>query len=366
LGGIAKLRVSGSEVRAFVQWAQLFRRERSLAAKVRQIRVRATLLNTFMSVAPILVLYWMVTNLPSASLSTGTFLAFSAAFGMFLEGGLSLALTGVSLIRLLPMWDHARPILDTVPEIDLARPHPGTLRGHIELSHVTFRYAEDGPTILHDVSLEAKPGEFIALVGPSGAGKSTLLRMLLGFDKATSGAVYYDGHDLATVDVAAVRRQIGVVLQNGRLIADDIYSNIVGTSGRSLQQAWDAACLAGMEEDLLALPMGIHTLISEGGGNLSGGQRQRLLIARALVGRPRILFFDEATSALDNRSQKVVSESLDALHATRIVVAHRLSTIIHADRIYVLEAGRVVEVGSYAELMAKGGLFYDLAKRQET
>jgi ABC-type bacteriocin/lantibiotic exporter with double-glycine peptidase domain len=284
---------------------------------------------------------------------------------MFMGAALDLTATAVGLVGLIPTWERAKPILDAVPEFDLDKPDPGELTGRIEVSHLTFRYTEDGPLILDDVSLEARPGQFIALVGPSGAGKSTLLRILLGFDLPDSSSVYYDRHDLATIDVTAVRRQIGVVLQSSRLTAGDIYTNIVGSGSYALEDAWDAARMAGFEDEIRAMPMGLHTVVSEGGGTLSGGQRQRLLIARALVTRPRVLLFDEATSALDNRAQQIVSESIDRLHATRIVIAHRLSTIRNADRIYVLDGGRVVQSGTFDELMAEPGLFADLAARQE-
>jgi ABC-type bacteriocin/lantibiotic exporter with double-glycine peptidase domain len=218
--------------------------------------------------------------------------------------------------------------------------------------------------VLDDVSLEARPGEFVAVVGPSGSGKSTLLRMLLGFEKPDGGVLYYDGQDLGAVDLSAVRSQMGVVLQNSSLLSGTIFDNIVGSAPLSMEDAWAAAEMAGLSADLKALPMGMHTVVSEGGGNLSGGQRQRLLISRALVRKPRILFFDEATSALDNRVQEQVSRSLERLNATRVVIAHRLSTIRNADRIYVMQAGRVVQSGSYDELAARPGLFAELMARQ--
>jgi len=209
-----------------------------------------------------------------------------------------------------------------------------------------------------------KPGEFVALVGPSGSGKSTVLRVLLGFEEPEAGAVYYSGQDLSGLDIQAVRRQIGVVLQSGRLMSGDLFTNITGSSMATMDDAWEAARMAGFDEDIKQMPMGMHTVVSEGGSTLSGGQRQRLMIARAIVRRPRLLFFDEATSALDNRTQRIVSESLDRLEATRIVVAHRLSTIINADRIYVLNRGRVVQHGPYEKLLDEGGLFADLVERQ--
>jgi ABC-type bacteriocin/lantibiotic exporter with double-glycine peptidase domain len=229
-----------------------------------------------------------------------------------------------------------------------------------------FRYRSDGPLVLRDVTLHVNAGEFVAFVGPSGSGKSTLLRLLLGFDELESGSIYYDGQDLSGLDIQSVRRQIGVVLQSGRLMSGDILTNIIGSGSATLEEGWEAARMAGFADDIKQMPMGMHTVISEGGGTLSGGQRQRLLIARAIVNRPRILLFDEATSALDNRTQAIVSASLERLQATRIVVAHRLSTIVNADRICVIERGRIVEIGKHDELMARNGLYAELAKRQLT
>lgn len=368
LMGISKLRASGTEARAFARWAMDFRKQQKLNYQVGRFHNNVEVFNSVLSVLATLLLYWAYTILAApggAGLSTGQFLAFNAAFGMFMASSLSIMSTVVGLLELIPLWERAKPILDAEPEADPGRPDPGELTGRIEVSNLSFRYREDGPLILHDVSLRANPGEFIALVGPSGAGKSTLLRVLLGFDMPETNSIFYDGHDLATVDVTATRRQIGVVLQSSKLTAGDMYSNIVGSSQLSLEVAWEAARMAGMEEDLKEMPMGMHTVVVEGGTTLSGGQRQRLLIARALVHKPRIIFFDEATSALDNRTQKIVTESIDRLHATRIVIAHRLSTILGADRIYVLDQGQVVQFGTHEELISQPGVFAEMAARQE-
>lgn len=267
-------------------------------------------------------------------------------------------------VQIVPLYERARPILQTPPEVDPAKTVPGDLSGEVELSHVSFRYQADGPLVLDDVSVQVRPGEFIAFVGPSGAGKSTIIRLLLGFETPAAGSIYYDRDDLDGLDRQALRRQIGVVLQDGKLMPGDVFSNIVGSAPLTLEDAWDAAQLAGLEDDIHDMPMGMQTVIGEGGGTLSGGQRQRLMIARAVVSRPRILLLDEATSALDNRTQAAVSRSLERLKATRIVVAHRLSTIRNADCIYVLDGGHIVQRGSYADLIQQPGMFADLAKRQ--
>jgi NHLM bacteriocin system ABC transporter ATP-binding protein len=365
IGGIAKLRVAGAERRAYALWARRFadQRERTLRAQ-RTANVQATL-NAMYPILTSLAVFAMVGfSAGEERLPLGAFLAFYAAFGQFLASALSMVAVFSTVLAAVPIFERLRPILVEPPEVDASKAEPGELAGDVELSHVSFRYHEGGPLILDDVSLRARPGEFIALVGPSGAGKSTCLRLLLGFEKPTSGSIYFDGQDLAALGLQAVRRQLGVVLQTGRPMVGDIYTNIVGTSTLTLADAWEAARMAGLEEDIKAMPMGMHTVISEGAETFSGGQKQRLLIARAVVHRPRILLFDEATSALDNRTQEIVSRSLERLKATRIVIAHRLSTIQNADRIYVMEAGRVVEAGSYGELMQNGGVFSRLAARQ--
>ena len=297
-------------------------------------------------------------------LSMGAFLAFNSAFGTFLSGVTDLSNTLTDILGIVPLWERAKPIVQGKPESDPTQTDPGRLTGRIILDHVTFRYREDGPLTLDDVSIYAEPGEFIAFVGPSGSGKSTIFRLFLGFETPLSGTVYYDGQDLTGLDIQAVRRQLGVVLQNGRINSGSMFENITCGALATLDEAWGAARMSGLAEDIEQLPMGMHTVISEGGTNLSGGQRQRLLIARAILLKPKIILMDEATSALDNRTQAIVTESLDKLNATRIVIAHRLSTIRNADRIYVIEAGRLVEAGSFEELVKRGGLFARLVARQ--
>ena len=298
------------------------------------------------------------------SLSMGLFFAFNAASSSFIGGVSSLSETVIDILNIVPLWQRAQPIISATPEINPNKRNPGPLSGQFRLDRITFRYQPQGQLILQDISLRAEPGEFIAVVGPSGSGKSTLFRLLLGFEQPESGWVLYDGQDLAGLDVQSVRRQLGVVLQNGRLNSASIFDNIVGNTQLTLDEAWEAAARAGLAEDIQQMPMGMHTVVSEGGSNLSGGQRQRLLIARALALKPKILLFDEATSALDNRTQAVVSASLDLLKVTRIAIAHRLSTIRNADRIYVLDKGRIVQEGNFAQLVRQQGLFAQLMTRQ--
>ncbi|MCL4107291.1 UNVERIFIED_CONTAM: hypothetical protein GTU68_017175 [Idotea baltica] len=279
----------------------------------------------------------------------------------------SLGMISLQLLEIVPIFERVRPILEEKPEVSDDRRHPGSLTGEIELFHLNFRYTEDGPLIIRNVDLKIRRGEFVAFVGPSGSGKSTLLRLLLGFEVPESGYLYYDGQDLSTLDLREVRKQMGVVLQTSQLLPTTIYQNIVGASTTlNPADAMFAAKASGLDQDIEQMPMGMYTVVSEGGAGFSGGQKQRLMIARALVNKPRMVFFDEATSALDNQTQRIVTESLDRMDATRIVVAHRLSTVVDADRIVVLDAGEVVEQGSYEELIALNGVFYELAKEQQT
>lgn len=371
ISGVIKVRTTGTEAHAFRVWAEQFATQRRVAFRAGTVRAAAATFTTAFPVAASTVLFLTVMRMRAAdealrqpSMSMGEFIAFSTAFGLFLAAMQALGDASVRLLEIIPLYERLQPLLKSAPETDPSRVAPAALLGSIELSKVSFRYGEDGPWILRDVSLQIRPGEFVAFVGDSGSGKSTLLRLLLGFERCTHGTIYYDGQDINSLDLRLLRRQMGVVLQVSRVMPTDIYRNIVGISTRTVEDAWDAAEMAGLADDVRAMPMGLHTYVAEGGSTLSGGQRQRLLIARAIVNRPRLLFLDEATSALDNRTQSVVSESLERLDATRIVIAHRLSTIVNADRICVLDNAHIVEEGNYASLMAQDGLFARLARRQ--
>ncbi|WP_026098457.1 NHLP bacteriocin export ABC transporter permease/ATPase subunit [Kamptonema formosum] len=371
IAGVSKLRVADAEERAFSHWAKKFGSQLELMLSTEAIEDAVTLFNIFLPTVSSILLYGLgVTLIAQAQaqgqtgFSTGTFLACNAAFGTFVGGVTGLSGAFVSVMQVAIIWERVKPILEEKPEVDDRKTDPGRLAGAVKLERVSFRYLKDAPLTLNKVTVEAKPGEFIALVGPSGSGKSTLVRLLLGFEQPEEGKIYYDSQDLSELDILAVRRQLGVMLQDGRINTSSIFNNISGGALVTFDEAWEAAKMAGFAEDIEQMPMGMHTVISEGGTNISGGQRQRLLIARALVLKPKILIFDEATSALDNRTQATVSESLDSLRVTRIVVAHRLSTIRHADRIYVIVAGEVVQVGNFEELMAQPGMFADLMARQ--
>ncbi|WP_193199358.1 NHLP family bacteriocin export ABC transporter peptidase/permease/ATPase subunit [Nostoc sp. MG11] len=371
INGVAKLRVAKAEARAFAYWGKQYTHQLKLMLSTQGIEDSLAVINQVLPILTTAALFWFATSLIGQSqtsggggLSTGTFLAFNVAFGTFINGATSLSSIVVEVLQVLPLWQRAEPILQAEPEINSAQADPGRLSGRLVVDRLTFRYRDDGPLSLDDVSIHAEPGEFIAIVGPSGSGKSTLLRLLLGFEFPKSGTIYYDGQNLASLDVHAVRRQLGVVLQNSRLMSASIFENISSSALITMNEAWEAAQMAGFADDIAAMPMQMHTIVSEGGSNLSGGQRQRLLITRALVLKPRILLLDEATSALDNRTQAIVSQSLAQLKVTRVAIAHRLSTIHNADRIYVLEGGKVVQQGSFSELANQPGLFAQLMMRQ--
>jgi NHLM bacteriocin system ABC transporter ATP-binding protein len=364
LTGIAKLRVAGAEMRAFAVWAGQYSIQKAYTVKAQSAANALLVFNSASTVLTSLVVFAAVVFFLGGSVSTGDFVAFNVAFAQFLYASADITTAFTNIFQAAPFYERAKPILRTLPEVDTEKPDPGVLRGRVEINHVSFRYDPDGALVLDDVSLRAEPGEFVAIVGPSGAGKSSLFRQLLGFEEPEAGSVYYDDHPLSELNVEAVRRQMGVVLQNGRLMSGTIFENIAGVSQLTMDQAWEAARMAGLDKDIEMMPMEMFTFLSEGTSAISGGQRQRLMIARAIAPRPRILLFDEATSALDNRTQAIVSSSLENLKATRIVIAHRLSTIMNADRIYVLKAGRIVQSGTYAELMEREGPFRDLAARQ--
>lgn len=363
IGGIAKLKVAGAEDRAFSAWAQSFSELKALSLKARSRG------NAFAVFSKSFSLFSSATILIGISffaqdMEVGNFAAFHTSYAQFAGGAMALLMAFSSMISIVPLYERAQPILQAIPETLPDAGDPGELRGRINFDQVSFRYAQGSKTILQHFSLEIAEGEFVAIVGPSGAGKSTIFRLLLGFETPESGTISFDDRNLAGLDLVALRRQLGVVLQDGKLMPGTVYENIVGSALIKEEAAWAAARVAGLEKFIKDLPMGMHTFVSEGAATFSGGQRQRLMIARAIVKKPKVLLFDEATSALDNLTQADVSSAIGELNATRVVIAHRLSTIIKADRIIVLGGGRLVESGTYEELMKKDGAFASLARRQ--
>lgn len=364
LTGIVKLRMAAAEDRAYKVWSKTYRAQKDATYHAGLIDAVLDAMNVFSPIASTMLLYALVMWLPHASLSTGHFLAFMAAFAGLQSAAVQMTLVMSTTLNIVPLYKRLSPILITMPENPPGKQAPGRLEGHIELRDVSFAYAHPGEDIFKGINLEIQPGEFVAVTGPSGSGKSTLLRLLLGFNQARTGGVYYDRQEINSLDIFQVRRQIGIVLQNGKLMGGELYRCILGARNLDIDAAWEAARAVGLEDEIKALPMGMNTVVPPGGSTFSGGQCQRILIAQAIIAKPRILFFDEATSALDNRSQAIVSQSIAQFDSTRLVIAHRLSTIRHADRICVLENGGIVESGTYDELMAKKAAFYRLAQRQ--
>ena len=364
LRGLPKLRIAAAENYAYAAWAGEFARSRELQQRVGRIKNLTTVLGAVYLPLCSLIMFMLLAGPARGSLSAAAFLTFNTSMTMLLTSVTQVTGAFVSMVSALPMFEEIRPVLDATPEVRVASTRPAELSGAIEAKKLSFRYTDDGPLVLDDVSFAIRPGEFVAVVGPSGCGKSTLLRLLIGFDKPVSGSVLYDGQDLGALDQSAVRRQCGVVLQHAQPFTGSILDVICGTEPYTPEEAMAAAEMAGLAEDIKRMPMGLHTIVS-GSGAVSGGQRQRLMIAQALIRRPRILFFDEATSALDNETQRTVIESTRALNATRVVIAHRLSTVMDADRVIVMEDGRVAQQGPPAQLLADtGGRLHELVRRQ--
>jgi len=365
LAGIGKLRVAAATIRALAVWTKQFgAQKRHFIVSQRAANALGVVETSFPLIATLIIFAAAEIFGSPLTRDVGAFLAFFTAFGQAIGSiGEWATAVGDSLIA-IPHLSRIRPLIGGTLEFSDDRRSGGELSGSFELSRVTFRYAAGGPPVLDNITLRVAAGEYVAIVGPSGSGKSTVFRLLLGFEKPEAGAIFFDGRAIDTLDISVLRRQMGVVLQNGKLTSGSIYENICGGMQLPVEQVREAVRLAGMEGDLDAMPMGIHTMIAEGVSTISGGQRQRLMIARAIARRPRILLFDEATSALDNQTQAIVSDSLGRLNVTRIVIAHRLSTVRHAQRIIVLVEGKIVQTGTFAELSEPPGVFADLIQRQ--
>ena len=362
ISGVQKIKLSGAEKRAFARWGNLFADGARLSYDPPMFLKINTVISSAISLVGTLVMYYFAV---SSGVSVADYYAFNTAYGMVSGAFMSLAGIALTVAQIKPIMDMVKPILQAVPEISEGKQVITRISGGIELNNVSFRYNENMPLVVDDMSLKIRPGQYVAIVGATGCGKSTLMRLMLGFETPQKGAVYFDGKDISNVDLKSLRRNIGVVMQNGKLFSGDIFSNItISAPWLTMDEAWHAAELSGIAEDIRRMPMGMHTIISEGSGGVSGGQRQRLMIARAIAPKPKILMFDEATSALDNLTQKTVSESLDGLKCTRIVRAHRLSTIRRCDRIIVLDKGKIIEDGTYDELIRNGGFFAELVARQ--
>lgn len=362
LNGVQKIKLAGAEERAFAKWADGYA-DYAQAAYNRPTLLRA--LPAFVSFVGLLggiAIYYFA---GTTNVSVANYMAFNAAYGQITAAIMAVAAIAGQIAQIKPQLEMVNPILEATPETAEDKPSVESISGALEVTGVSFRYGENLPNVLDGLSFKVKQGEYVAIVGESGCGKSTVMRLLLGFEKPDFGSVFYGRHDVQKVDLRSLRQHIGVVAQDGSLFMGDIFSNItISAPSATLDDAWEAAELAGIADDIRKMPMGMQTIVTEGGGGVSGGQRQRLMIARAICGKKRMLMFDEATSALDNKTQKHVSDSLDKLNCTRIVIAHRLSTVKNCDRILVLQGGKIAEEGTYEQLMAKNGLFAELVARQ--
>ena len=361
--GVAKIRLSGSERKVFSRWSRYYEKKKKDQIEEAEIHNFSNIYIHLMTIISSIIIYLMAYT--NSSLSMGGFVAFTSAFASF-QGILAhMSHTTISLSYAYSLLKNIKPILDEIPEKTDIKDDPGEIKGDVEFSNCSFRYDKNTKLVINDLNLRIEDGEYVAIVGPSGSGKSTLMRLILGFEEATEGKVYVGGKDLEQVEISKIRGQMGVVLQNSQLLSGDIIMNVAGNNPDITEkEIWEALEKAGIKEDIASLPMKLRTYINDSSSTISGGQKQRLLIARAILKNPKLILFDEATSALDNYTQKIVTDTLQSLDATRIVIAHRLSTVKECDRICVLDKGRIVESGSYEELMMKEGLFYDLVKRQ--
>lgn len=365
--GLTKFRSRGAEEEAFLIWSTYFSKIWNIQLKLRWLNNFNTLITlVFPNILFVLIFTmvgWWLLDGDEKAITATKYMAFVAAYSGFNAAIIAMVPQVIQLLNMPAYLENLQPILSNTPEITRDKIDVGQLFGEIELNHVSFGYNSTS-LVLNDISLKIKPGEKVAIVGPSGCGKSTLLRIILGFETPNKGIVSYDGKDLSELSSASVRRQLGVVMQDGKLLPGDILHNIIGSFNLTIDDAWAAARKVALADDIEEMPMGIHTIVNEGSSNISGGQRQRILLARSIVNNPVILILDEATSALDNTAQSIVTESLNKMNCTQIIVAHRLSTIRNADRIIVLKDGSVAETGTFDELIAKGGIFAELAARQ--
>ena len=360
--GVQKIKLAGAEKRVFARWLAHYSHEAQLMYNPPMFLKVNSAITVAISLISTIVLYYLAV---ATGVSQSAFFAFSSAYGSVMAAFTTMAGIAATAAHIRPVLEMVKPVMEAVPEMSKERTIVTRVSGNVELDHVSFRYGIDMPYVINDLSLKIRSGEYVAIVGKTGCGKSTLIRLLLGFETAEKGTVFYDGRNINNLDLGSLRRHIGTVTQDGGLFQGDIYSNIVITNPfLTLDDAWEAAEIAGIAQDIKEMPMGMHTVISEGQGGISGGQKQRIMIARAIAPKPKLLIFDEATSALDNNTQKQVSDALDKMGCTRIVVAHRLSTIKHCDRIVVIDEGRIIEDGTYDELIEQNGVFAELVNRQ--
>jgi NHLM bacteriocin system ABC transporter ATP-binding protein len=368
IGGISRLRVSGAENRGFAKWVKYDKEVIELSFESQKVQNIVILLTNFLPILTTAFLFSITVIMlenNSQAISLGALVAFFAAFIPFSQAVYDMINTLLNIVQVVPLWQRARVILEAEPEENNLKLNPGKLDGSVLIEKMSFKFDDESPLVLDDVTIKIEPKEFIAIVGPSGSGKTTLVKLLLGFEKPYSGNIYYNQLDINDLDLRRIRKQIGTVLQNDKIFSGSIYENIVCNRNFSDKSVSEVLRLSGLEEDIKNMPMGLHTFIQNNSSTLSGGQIQRVLIARAIIAKPKILIFDEATSALDNKNQEIISCSLEALEASRIVIAHRLVSVKNADRIYVLDKGKIVQKGRFDELKHQEGLFKKMLERQK-
>jgi len=363
ISGIHKIKNNRAEYRVFAQWAKRFSKSEpltsgsSFAVKYRKgLGVATLMLSTFLC-------YFAAWK---TGIALSDYIAFMSAMGLMLASIDELHRSLDAISRITPQLKLLAPILETCPENVVTCPVVPNISGSIDINHVSFFYSENSPKVLDDISLHIPAGQSIGLVGASGCGKSTLMRLMLGFEKPTTGSIFYGQYNVEDVNLSSLRQFVGFCPQSNQIFPGTIKDNIkLSSPNASLDDIWEAARIACLDEDIRRMPAGMDTLLGEGGSGLSGGQCQRILIARAVINRPMVLFLDEATSALDNITQRKVVENLSEFGCTRISIAHRLSTVMFCDRIIALKGGKIIEDGSPEELMKKRGYFYQLSIRQQ-
>ena len=365
--GINKIRVTGSKEKVFSLWADRYAQQKDHYRQKRNLLMVASIFTATFPVLASMLIFIRVYSIFTSGMpgfGIGDFVAFNSAYLSFQGAMIQTFMVTVPLLNIKPTYQLFQPILEADTEDMLEKPDPGEISGGIEITQLSFKYPDTPDWSLKELNMSIRPGQFVAITGSSGSGKSTLVRLLLGFEKYNVGSILFDNKELKDLDVRGIRDQLGVVLQNSRIMQGTVLYNITGSSLYTEEDAWRAARMAGCADEIMNLPNKMYTILPPGGDNLSGGQQQRIVIARALIRNPKIFIFDEATSALDNETQGIVSASIEKLNATRIVIAHRLSTIMNADRIFVLDKGQLIEEGSYKELIEKNGFFAELTRRQ--
>ena len=363
ISGIQKIKLAGAEKRAFAKWMDSYANQAELQFNPPTVLKLGRVIIIAIALAGNIVLYYMASK---NQMEQSNFFTFTIVYGALMGAFSAISDILVDMAEIKPILEMAKPFLEAEPETEDGGQILTELSGKIAIENVSFKYRDEDQYVFKNLSLTIQEGEYVAIVGKTGCGKSTLIRLLLGFEKPKKGAIYFGDKNINQINMTSLRTKIGTVMQDSGLFHGDIYSNIVLSAPElTIEDAWEAAEKAGIAEDIRKMPMGMYTVISEGNGSLSGGQKQRLMIARAIVHKPKILLFDEATSALDSKNQSQVVQTLGQMKGTRIVVAHRLSTIRECDRILVIDQGRIVEEGTYEELIARGGCFKELVQGQQ-